>query len=68
MKKLISCILIFALLCSLSVSAFAKLSTGENAGAVAVIAPTRIDFKTVSRAVDFAAECVSSAIGELIEN
>ena len=33
MKKLISCILIFALLCSLSVSAFAKLSTGENAGA-----------------------------------
>ena len=33
MKKLISCILIFALLCSLSVSAFAELSTGENAGA-----------------------------------
>lgn len=43
-------------------------SSGENAGAVAVIAPTRIDFKTVSRAVDFAAECVSNAIGELIEN
>ena len=33
MKKLISCILIFALLCSLSVSAFAELSTGQNAGA-----------------------------------
>ena len=43
-------------------------SGGENAGAVAVIAPTRIDFKTVSRAVDYAAECVSNAIGELIEN
>ena len=41
---------------------------GENAGAVAVIAPTRIDFKTVSREVDFAAECVSEAIGELIEH
>lgn len=33
MKKLISCILIFALFCSLSVSAFAELSTGQNAGA-----------------------------------
>ena len=41
---------------------------GENAGAVAVIAPMRIDFKTVSRAVDYAAECVSNAIGELIEH
>ena len=40
---------------------------GENAGAVAVIAPTRIDFKTVSREVDYAAECVSDAIGALIE-
>lgn len=40
---------------------------GESAGAVAVIAPIRIDYKTVSREVDFAAECVSKAIGELIE-
>lgn len=41
---------------------------GENAGAVAVIAPLRIDYKTVSREVDYAAGCVSNAIGELIEH
>ncbi len=41
---------------------------GESAGAVAVIAPMRIDYKTVSREVDYAAECVSNTIGELIEH
>ncbi|MBQ7219249.1 MAG: heat-inducible transcription repressor HrcA [Ruminococcus sp.] len=41
---------------------------GENAGAAAVIAPMRIDYKTVSAEVDFAAECVSKTIGELIEH
>lgn len=41
---------------------------GENAGAVAVIAPMRIDYKTVSAEVDYAAECVSKTIGELIEH
>lgn len=41
---------------------------GENAGAVAVIAPMRIDYKTVSREVDYAAECVSNTVGELIEH
>lgn len=40
---------------------------GENAGAVAVIAPMRIDYKTVRSEVDYAAECVSKTIGELIE-
>lgn len=40
---------------------------GGSAGAVAVIAPMRIDYKTVSREVGFAAECVSKTIGELIE-
>ena len=40
---------------------------GENAGAVAIIAPMRIDYKTVSREVDYAAECVSATVGALIE-
>ena len=40
---------------------------GESAGAVAVIAPMRIDYKTVRSEVDHAAECVSKTIGELIE-
>lgn len=39
---------------------------GENAGAVAVIAPLRIDYKTVLSEVIFAAGCVSRAIGELL--
>lgn len=41
---------------------------GENAGAVAVIAPLRIDYKTVKSEVDFAAMCVSKTIGELLEH
>jgi len=41
---------------------------GESAGAVAVIAPMRIDYKTVFQEVSYAAECVSKTIGELIEN
>lgn len=41
---------------------------GEKAGAVAVIAPLRIDYKTVSAEVGYAAECVSKTIGELIEH
>ena len=40
---------------------------GESAGAVAVIAPMRIDYQKVSAEVDYAAECVSKAIGEMIE-
>lgn len=39
---------------------------GENAGAVAVIAPLRIDYKTIVSEVVFAAGCVSRAIGELL--
>lgn len=39
---------------------------GENAGAVAVIAPLRIDYKTIMSEVIFAAGCVSRAIGELL--
>ena len=39
---------------------------GENAGAVAVIASLRIDYKTIMSEVIFAAGCVSRAIGELL--
>lgn len=39
---------------------------GENAGAVAVIAPLRIDYKTMMSEVIFAAGCVSRAIGDLL--
>lgn len=39
---------------------------GENAGAVAVIAPLRIDYKTIMSEVIFAAGCVSRAIGDLL--
>ena len=39
---------------------------GENAGAVAVIAPLRIDYKTIMSEVIYAAGCVSRAIGELL--
>ena len=41
---------------------------GENAGAVAVIAPMRIDYQRVSAEVEYAAECVSRTIGEMIEH
>ena len=41
--------------------------SGGNAGAVAVIAPLRIDYKTIFSEVRYAAACVSGAIGELIE-
>lgn len=40
---------------------------GESAGAVAVIAPLRIDYAAVSSEVDYAAACVSRAIGEILE-
>ena len=40
---------------------------GENAGAVAVIAPLRLDYATVRSEVDYAASCVSRAIGEILE-
>lgn len=39
---------------------------GECAGAVAVIAPMRIDYRTVQSEVIYAAGCVSRAIGELL--
>jgi len=39
---------------------------GENAGAIAVIAPLRIDYKTIMSEVIFAAGCVSRAIGDLL--
>ncbi len=39
---------------------------GENAGAVAVIAPMRIDYKTIMSEVIYAAGCVSRAIGDLL--
>lgn len=39
---------------------------GENAGAVAVIAPLRIDYRTIMSEVIFAAGCVSRAIGDLL--
>lgn len=39
---------------------------GSNAGAVAVIAPLRIDYKTILSEVIFAAGCVSRAIGDLL--
>ena len=39
---------------------------GENAGAVAVIAPLRIDYRTIMSEVIYAAGCVSRAIGELL--
>lgn len=39
---------------------------GSNAGAVAVIAPLRIDYKTIMSEVIFAAGCVSRAIGDLL--
>ena len=39
---------------------------GENAGAVAVIAPMRVDYKTIQSEVIFAAGCVSRAIGDLL--
>ena len=40
---------------------------GESAGAVAVIAPMRIDYATVKSEVEYAAGCVSRAIGEILE-
>ena len=40
---------------------------GESAGAVAVIAPLRIDYAAVRSEVDYAAACVSRAIGEILE-
>ena len=40
---------------------------GKNAGAVAVIAPLRTDYAAVSAQVEYAAQCVSKAIGELLE-
>jgi len=39
----------------------------ENAGAIAVIAPLRTDYAAVSAEVAYAAQCVSRAIGELLE-
>lgn len=39
---------------------------GENAGAVAVIAPLRIDYRTIMSEVIYAAGCVSRAIGDLL--
>ena len=41
---------------------------GESAGAVAVIAPLRIDYALVKSEVEYAASCVSRAIGEILEN
>ena len=40
---------------------------GESAGAVAVIAPLRIDYAAVRSEVDYAAACVSRAIGDILE-
>jgi heat-inducible transcriptional repressor len=40
---------------------------GESAGAVAVIAPMRIDYAAVKSEVEYAAGCVSRAIGEILE-
>jgi len=40
---------------------------GENAGAIAVIAPLRTDYATVLSEVECAAGCVSHAIAELLE-
>lgn len=40
--------------------------SGENAGALAVIAPLRIDYRTVFGEVRCAAMCVSNAFGELL--
>lgn len=40
---------------------------GETAGAVAVIAPLRIDYAAVRSEVDYAAASVSRAIGEILE-
>lgn len=39
---------------------------GENAGAVAVIAPLRINYRIISSEVIYAAGCVSRAIGDLL--
>ena len=39
---------------------------GENAGAVAVIAPLRIDYRTIMSEVIYTAGCVSRAIGALL--
>lgn len=41
---------------------------GENAGAVAVIAPLRIDYAAVVSEVEYAATCVSRAISEILES
>ena len=41
---------------------------GESAGAVAVIAPLRIDYATVRSEVEYAAAGVSRAIGEILES
>lgn len=40
---------------------------GESAGAVAVIAPLRIDYAAAVSEVEYAASCVSRAIGEILE-
>lgn len=40
---------------------------GENAGAVAVVGPLRIDYRTLLSEVVFAAGCVSEAIGNIVE-
>ncbi len=39
---------------------------GENAGAVAVVAPLRINYRIISSEVIYAAGCVSRAIGDLL--
>ena len=39
---------------------------GENAGAVAVIAPLRVNYRVISGEVIYAAGCVSRAIGDLL--
>ena len=47
---------------------FAKYKiNGENAGAVAVITPLRVDYPAVLSEVRYAAECVTQAISEILE-
>ena len=40
---------------------------GESAGAVAVIAPLRMDYTTICGEVEYAAACVSRAISDILE-
>lgn len=54
-------------LCDSSVVVSRYEIAGANAGAVAVIAPLRIDYPTVFGEVKYAAACVSGAIGDLLE-